>query len=342
MVRISDVLGPNGKMKGKPTKMPLKSSASPEKESKPVQILREEKKDTQPKLSKQPFLTTSAEIKAECELAKETYEKAISFVKDDLYKEKIEPSYKKVQMEKLIKSLVEKLISNNSTLLSLINLPTKNDYFCVHPVNVCILSIEIGLGIGFNQSQLIDLGTKALSHDIEKLEPLKITGHLLHGIKSLSEEKGIDAILRESIYRQHLLENKSSDVNKIKLKNIHSFAKIIGTIEVYELLIHSKVYGERFNSEITMKMITSLKDKSLKFEIKEILKSLLKRISIYPLGSTVQLNLGQIGKVVKLNRDFLLCPIVDIIKEADGTKLKEPKRINLSYEPLFYIGKSVD
>ena len=65
-------------------------------------------------------------------------------------------------------------------------------------------------------------------------------------------------------------------------------------------------------------------------------------ITVYPSGSFVKLNTHEIGVVKSINKDFPLRPIIEIIQDAKGKPLGEPKTIDLSKSPILYIEKAFD
>ena len=60
-------------------------------------------------------------------------------------------------------------------------------------------------------------------------------------------------------------------------------------------------------------------------------------VSIFPLGSLVKLNNGEIGRVVGTSRLHPTRPTVDILLDPRGRKLSQPRMMNLGDEPMLYI-----
>ena len=65
-----------------------------------------------------------------------------------------------------------------------------------------------------------------------------------------------------------------------------------------------------------------------------MVKMLLEELTLYPEGSWVELNSREIGKVVKLNADMPLRPVLEIVT---GTR----KIMDLSKNMLIYVVKSL-
>lgn len=85
---------------------------------------------------------------------------------------------KKINLDEclyLANSMVDEIRSNENLIMETISLSSYDNYTYVHSVNVCILSILIGIGLGFNNENLEKLSQAALLHDIGKTKiPLEI------------------------------------------------------------------------------------------------------------------------------------------------------------------------
>ncbi len=63
---------------------------------------------------------------------------------------------------------------------------------------------------------------------------------------------------------------------------------------------------------------------------------------MYPVGSHVLLNNGQIARVMSVNKNRPVRPLVQILTNSEGKKINKPYILNLEKEPLSYITKSVN
>ena len=67
-----------------------------------------------------------------------------------------------------------------------------------------------------------------------------------------------------------------------------------------------------------------------------MIKALIDIVSIFPLGSLVKLNNGEVGRVVGTSRLHPTRPMVDILIDPRG-RLPEARLLNLQDEPMLYI-----
>jgi len=94
----------------------------------------------------------------------------------------------------------------------------------------------------------------------------------------------------------------------------------------WNLFCHSKV----------IHLFWFLLEKKYSFAYK-LIKVLIERIGIFPIGTFVILNTKEVAQVLKGNIDLPLRPIVEITFDAAGRRLKETRQINLGDNPTTYI-----
>ena len=70
---------------------------------------------------------------------------------------------------------------------------------------------------------------------------------------------------------------------------------------------------------------------------RRLIKALINIVSIFPLGSLVKLNNGEIGRVVATSRLHPTRPTVDVLVDPRGRRLSDARQIDLQDEPMLYI-----
>lgn len=74
-------------------------------------------------------------------------------------------------MQKSIGNIVEEVLRNRRVLLNLGEIRTTDNALYIHSLNVCMMATVMGVGLGYNTSQLKELAIGALLHDIGKIDP---------------------------------------------------------------------------------------------------------------------------------------------------------------------------
>ncbi|MFA6216212.1 MAG: HD domain-containing phosphohydrolase [Candidatus Omnitrophota bacterium] len=256
--------------------------------------------------------------------------------------------------------LVEKTIGllqgGNKNLLRccLIDYPQATDYFYYHTVNVCVISLELGIGLRFDQAGLMELGVAALTHDIGMVkcfdiinkpdvlrleETKRIKEHPLAGLEIVQKfGREFGQRVFDVVRQEHERMDGAGYPAGLKEDQICEYARIVGLVDVYEAMNHKRPYRLKFSPLETIKTI--LKNKS--FFDHKIIKLLIERIGVFPLGTLVRLNTKEIGLVVRENLDLPLRPVVNIIIDAYGKELKEPKQVNLADNSMIYVDECLN
>ncbi|MBI4639866.1 MAG: hypothetical protein HY731_04185, partial [Candidatus Tectomicrobia bacterium] len=68
-----------------------------------------------------------------------------------------------------------------------------------------------------------------------------------------------------------------------------------------------------------------------------LLKAVLQKLSIFPIGSFVQLSSRAIGQVIETHEVAPLRPTVEILYDSQGKRLKERKIVNLQETPILSV-----
>lgn len=289
-------------------------------------------------------------------LIAESYDEALALAKK-VYSPHLEVSPElKLEINSSIEKIVGLLCRGNKESLQfcLSDYSKEEDYLYCHVVNVCLLSIEIGLGLGYERSRLVELGIASFLHDIgitkymdiiNKSEKLneedynKVKEHPKYGIEILNKlDKGFPKGVFDVVEQEHERIDGSGYPKGTKDDEIAEYAQIVGLVDVYEAMIHKRPYRNKHTPSETINKILTNKNA---FGYK-IIKNLIERIGIFPLGSLVRLNTQEIGVVFKDNLKSPLRPVVNIIYDNNGKELKQPKQIDLSNNPVIYIEECLD
>ena len=124
----------------------------------------------------------------------------------------------------------------------------------------------------------------------------------------------------------------------LKADEMHEYAQIIGLLDMYESLIHSRPQrGKRTPFAAVKEIINSSKRQFRK----EHLKALLSVFTAFPIHSYVLLNSDAIGKVIETYPDQPLRPKIQIVYDSQKRKVLTEKIVALPEDPLLHILDSI-
>ncbi|MBU1727117.1 MAG: HD domain-containing protein [Candidatus Omnitrophica bacterium] len=258
------------------------------------------------------------------------------------------------KVNSLLEKTVDAILADADELIleSLSEYPQGQEPFYFHVANVCIISAVIGQGAGYERASLIELITAAFLHDIgmkhdkalqdsgvyseKDFESVKkhpvIAAEILAAFRKRLGQKVIEAVLQE-----HERVDGSGYPMGLKDGQINEYAQIIGLADMYEACMHKRPYRAKYTSLESIKII--LKNKKI-FSAR-LVKILIEKFGIFPIGTLVRLNTKEVGVVISANQNAPARPVVNIISDSYGKELKQPKIMNLAEASVNYIDDCV-
>ncbi|MFH1407229.1 MAG: HD domain-containing phosphohydrolase [Candidatus Omnitrophota bacterium] len=287
-------------------------------------------------------------------IAEKIYYNELSLIKTCVMKAVKDEPLDIAEVKELVESILEQISRGNRELVALANSYTRENYLFGHLANTCILSAETGVAQGYPKAKLVSLGICGFLYDIGMSKVMQLANlprllsapelaqirkHPEYGVEILKRSVGIDETIITVALQHHERADGSGYPNKLKDKQIHEFARIIGVVDVYEAMIHPRLYRKCYMHHQAVKDL--LQEGENVFDGSAV-KSLIKRIGIYPIGSWVELNTGQIGKVLDVGDTFPLRPTIELAYDLRGKKMRDPKTIELTKTQSLYIKDAVN
>jgi HD-GYP domain-containing protein (c-di-GMP phosphodiesterase class II) len=254
--------------------------------------------------------------------------------------------------------IIRKIVSVNHPQDPLFIMALHSDnwrqYVIHHPVNVAIFAIKMANHLGFNKSKQVEIGMAGLLHDVGMAA---IPDKILYKQSGLNDTETrvfrqrpdlSSKILRTLDVRYAYLAECAVQVYEridgsgyprgLKAAEMHEYAQIIGLLDMYESLIHSRPQRGRRTPFAAVKEIINTSKNHFQ---REYLKALLSIFTAFPLHSYVRLNSDAIGKVIETYPDQPLRPKIQILYDSQKRKVLTPKIIALPEDPLLHIIGSI-
>ena len=205
--------------------------------------------------------------------------------------------------------LVKATIEENDLLVKALHPGRTSNWFCSHSLNTAIISIKIGYGLQYNNKQLYALALSVLLHDVGMLkinpvilnkpgklstsERIQINNHPNYGADILQHLSAKYPFLIKTIREEHEKWNGEGYPSGLKKEEITPFARIITLADKFESLVHERNYRPGYKPPAAIQKL--IQEHQNDFDPK-VLKAFINVISMYPVGSHVLLNNGQIGQ----------------------------------------------
>jgi HD-GYP domain-containing protein (c-di-GMP phosphodiesterase class II) len=250
------------------------------------------------------------------EKVKTIYFNALASVREVAQKISLEgrPGVRKAK--RVVQSMVDFVMEDEALFLSASIIKDYDDYTYKHSVNVAVLAVCLGKRIGLSRTSLEKLGICGLFHDLGKVE---ISREILHKPTSLSDNEWVEMqkhpltsvrrILNMNVshelrgkillapFEHHQKYDLSGYPNPHYKKNISLFGRILQITDCYDALTSRRPYRSFAYSpdQALKKMLTTA---GTDFD-PILIKVFAKMMGIYPVGTLLQLDTGEVGLVTQ-------------------------------------------
>lgn len=228
---------------------------------------------------------------------------------------------------KISEDIIKEIISNKNVLISLVDIKNMDTYTYQHCINVAVLSLVLGVELNLNKNELKSLCLGAILHDIGKIFiPPKILNkedklteeeyeivktHTIKGFDYLKDYYDIPPTARIIALQHHEQVDGKGYPKGLKGDDIYKLSKIVAITDVYDALTSDRPFRKAFSPNEAIEYIMA--NGNIKFDY-EFVRKFVQKIIPYPVGTLVKLSNGEIGIVKRINEDFILRPVIEIIK----------------------------
>ena len=228
-------------------------------------------------------------------------------------------------------------------------LPAGTDWVGFHLTRVTVLAIRIGMTIGYERERLVEVGAAAALSGIGLWQ---LPPGLLRRLDSLPAEEqsryhAHPRVAAERLQRwgppfeglaQTVLQHQEREQGQgfpqgLAGSAIRMEAKILGLADTYMTLTAPPSLRPGLRPYEAVREIVRSRHGAFP---SVLVKALLSDVTVFPPGTMVRLNTGEIGSVVAVNRHHPLRPRVQVVSGKTGP-LATPKVVDLSEAPFLYI-----
>jgi len=249
--------------------------------------------------------------------------------------------------KEVVREAVDSIIRNPNALVCFTQLKNRDQYTSEHSLNVCIMALAFGRYLGLSEDLLNELGIGALLHDLGKM---KIPMELLHKEGNLTQEE-FDLIKKHPEFGREILES-AGGVPQSALDIAYShheriggrgypegrtsrelslFAKVVAIVDVYDAITSDRSYHDAISSHDALKKMYEWRETDFDADL---IEKFIQCLGIYPIGSIVELNTGDVGIVVEVDPEKRLKPRVMLVMDPDKKLCTTTRIIDLAEDRI--------
>lgn len=244
---------------------------------------------------------------------------------------------------RLTEHLADVIATDPAQALLLTTVKSYDEYTYHHMVNVCCLSLALARAIGLTREQAVVLGIGGLLHDVGKV---KVPAEILQYDGTLDEEQwrviqrhpvdgaGLVLITTRNAYHpavatvlEHHAAFDGSGYPTLSGRRSPSLAaRIVAVADCFDAVTSKRSYRKPEEGRQALSLLQAGAGRSFD---PRVVRTFVRMVGIFPVGSMVELASGQVAVVVRNHERLLARPIVRLVLDARGNAA-DPVELDLA------------
>lgn len=233
------------------------------------------------------------------------------------------------QLSKTADNIITNILDEDEVVERVFDIKERSTDIYEHSVNICSMSILTALKLEVDKDKIHDIGVGCLLHDIglrystidfnqkdvENLNSQELAEykkHPIYGYSDLKSEDWISEISKNIVLCHH--ERLDGSGFPLRKKDIPIECRIVAVCDAFDEMI----CGISRKQVKVYEAVEYLKSFRGKCYDAQVVDAFLAFTAVYPAGSKVVTNEGELAVVVSQNKDFQDRPVLRILKDKDG------------------------
>lgn len=252
----------------------------------------------------------------------------------------------------LVNEMAAGVQRNPDAMLWLTRLKITDQYSYDHAVDVSVHLMVFGRFLGLGSAAIEDLGLAGLMQDIGKAqvdpeilgkrtpltadEYLKIKSHVAWSLELLERQHAFSASVLSIIAAHHERSDGSGYPRGLRGEGIVLHAEMAGLIDTYCAMTRQRVFRAAVSSHKALETLSHLRGGAFR---NVLVDQFVQCLGIYPIGSLVELNTGEVAVVIQQNQVRRLRPRLLVLMAPDKSLERRPRNLELLLNPTTPTGE---
>jgi HD-GYP domain-containing protein (c-di-GMP phosphodiesterase class II) len=287
----------------------------------------------------------SASVEVELPKAQNAYATTTLVVKELSRALEIGNSIDSTRSHEAAAQITESVVRNPDAMALLIKLQEKGGEALSRAVGISVTMTIFGRFLQLPQDRIQLLGMLGLLQDVGKLKlPTELAArgptndaeaelyrtHVNHSVRILSDTPGLPPELPGLASLHHERFDGSGYPRGLRGDAIAISGLIAGIVDTFDTLTAPKPFGESLSPANALSLI--YKERGKQFH-PALVEQFIQCIGVFPVGSVVELNSGEVAIVIAQNMVRRMQPRIMVVKDANGNPLVPYKMLDLMREP---------
>jgi HD-GYP domain-containing protein (c-di-GMP phosphodiesterase class II) len=238
-------------------------------------------------------------------------------------------------MENAVDSMVDSIFRNRDAMSWLARMKSKDDYLYSHSLAVSVWALAFGRHLGLDRDTLCSVGMGAMVLDIGKMqiptellrkpgkpnadEWIALKDHVQLGLGMLEQHAEASACVKTMVRTHHERLDGSGYPDGLKGEAIPLAGRIAGIVDCYDAMTSDRFYAKGMS---TYDAVRELKRLGKTWFQPELVELFIQAVGVFPTGTLVELNNGEVAVVIEQNRFRRLRPKVMVVLD-ESKKVRE-------------------
>ena len=251
-----------------------------------------------------------------------------------------------------VRSMTRSIERNPDSMMLLSRIREKSDHEFSRAVDTLVLMIAFGRFLQFPGERLLLLGLAGLLLNVGKIrlpdtilqkkealtaeEYALVKMHVMHSVELIRAAPRLSKSLQDVVIQHHERLDGSGYPQGLRGRQISVDGAIAGLVDSYSALTSVRPYAEQMSPTTALEKLHKVRG-TLFSEL--LVEKFIQCTGVYPVGSTVELNTGEIGIVIAQNLERRLLPRVMLLRDAGLKAIRPPVILDLVREPKTTLGE---
>lgn len=252
----------------------------------------------------------------------------------------------------LVSEMAEAVERNPDAMIWLARLRSTDEYSYDHAVDVSVHIMVLARFLGMPAKTVEMLGQVGLMQDIGKInlpdsvlnkqeeltakELALMQSHVASSLEILAGQHGFSFEALAIVGSHHERFDGSGYPRRIRGERISLYAELAGLIDCYCAMTRKRSYRAAVSNQQALESLIGMR--GTKFRA-PIVDQLVQCLGLYPIGSLVELNSGEVGVVIQQNNVRRLKPRILVILNPDKSVERRPRTLDLIMDPATPTGE---
>lgn len=258
-----------------------------------------------------------------------------------------------IELKKAADNIVAVILEEDRIVEKIFDIRERSADIYEHSISVCSLAILTSLKLNIDIDRVHDIGVGCLLHDIglryttidffnrnidtlNQWELVEYKKHPVHGYSSLKDEEWISELSKTIILQHH--ERLNGSGFPLRVKEISPECQVVNVCDAFDELICG-IGCKRVKVHEAIEYLKSFQN--VLFDDK-IVNAFLSFTAVYPAGTYVMTNEGELAVVLSQNKNFQDRPVIRILKDKNGKKINGSVIKDLVKIHNIFIEKTID